>query len=176
MAQDKRKVVIQIDNETRHSPRQKCARPLVQSQSGVVISDPIESHVTREVMHVEARTKAHFDRSTTLKTTRLTTTPPHPRASPPTPSPACPPSLGVCDDAPKMDLSRWEFGQEFSYDIKAFSTYEPIAQSMRLLDRYYFLALMDPLSYFYATSVREFFSTLEDWREGIKSSIFFIRG
>ena len=162
MAQDKRKVVVEIDNETRHSPRQKCARPLVQSQSGVVISDPIESHVTREVMHVEARTKAHFDRSTTLKTTRLTTTPPHPRASPPTPSPTCPPSLGVCDDAPKMDLSRWEFVQEFSYDIKAFSIYEPIAQSMRLLNRYYFLALMDPLSYFYVTSVREFFSTLED--------------
>ena len=118
-------------------------------------------------MHVEARMKARFERSTT---------PLHPRAAPPTPSPTCPLSLGVCDDAPKMDLSRWEFVQEFSYDIKAFSIYEPIAQSMRLLNRYYFLALMDPLSYFYVTSVREFFSTLEDWREGIKSSIFFIRG
>ena len=113
MAQDKRKVVVQIDNETRHSPRQKCARPLVQSQSGVVISDPTKRHVTREAMHVEARTKAHFDRSTTLKTTRLTTTPPHPRASPPTPSPTCPLSLRVCDDDSRVDLSQRKFGREF---------------------------------------------------------------
>ena len=87
-----------------------------------------------EAMHVEARTKAHFDRLTTPKITRPTTTPPHPQVAPPTPSPACPPSLGVCDNALRVDLSRQEFGQEFSYGIQAFSTYEPTAQSMRLLD------------------------------------------
>ncbi|RVW68830.1 hypothetical protein CK203_061582 [Vitis vinifera] len=96
MAHDKRKVVVQSDNETRHSPRQKHARPLVQSRSGVVISEPTERHVTRqakhvetrtkarfdhpttkrtEVMHVEARTKARFDRSTTPKTTSSSSSP-----------------------------------------------------------------------------------------------------
>ena len=155
MARDKRKVVIQSDNETKHSPRQKHARPLVQSRSGVVISEPTERHVTRqakhvearikarfdrpttkktEAMHIEAETKARFDRSTTPKTTRPTTTLPHPREAPLTMSLACPSSLGVCDDAPRVDLSRREFGQEFSYDIKAFSTYEPTAQCMRLLN------------------------------------------
>ena len=138
MARDKRKVVIQSDNETRHSPRQNRAQPLIQSRSGVVISEPTERHVTHqgkhvkarmkarfdrpttkrtEAMHVEARTKAHFDRLTTPKITRPTTTPPHPRVAPPTPSPACPPSLGVCDNALRVDLSRREFGQEFSYGI-----------------------------------------------------------
>ena len=39
MAGDKRKVVVQSDNKTRHSQRQKRARPLVQIRSGVVISD-----------------------------------------------------------------------------------------------------------------------------------------
>ena len=123
-------------------------------------------------MHIEARMKARFDRSTTPMTTRPTTTLPHPREVPPTMILACPSSLGVCDDAPKVDLSHREFGQEFSYDIQAFSTYEPTAQSMCLLDRYYFLSLMDPPPYFYAASLREFFSTLEDWRGGIESSIF----
>ncbi|KAL6325931.1 hypothetical protein AAG906_038422 [Vitis piasezkii] len=120
MARDKRKVVIQSDNEARHSPRQKRARPLMQSQSGVVISEPTERHVTHQAKHVEARakacfdcpttkrieakhveakTKARFDRSTTPKTTRLTTTPLHPRTAPPTTSLTCPLSLGVCDDA-----------------------------------------------------------------------------
>ena len=197
MARDKRKVVIQSDNEARHSPRQKRARPLMQSRSGVVISEPTKRHVTSqakhveartkarfdrpttkrtEAKHVEARTKARFDRSTTPKTTKPTTTPPHPRTAPPTTSSTCPPSLGVCADAPGVDLSRLEFGQEFSYDIQAFSTYEPTAQSMRLLDRYYFLALMDPPPYFYAASVREFFSTLEDWRGGYRELHFSIRG
>ncbi|RVW73513.1 hypothetical protein CK203_060027 [Vitis vinifera] len=155
MARDKRKVVIQSDNETRHSPRQNRAQPLIQSRSGVVISEPTERHVTRqakhvkarmkahfdrpttkrtEAMHVKARTKAHFDRLTTPKTTKPTTTPLHPQAAPPTLSPTCPPSLGVCDDAPGVDLSRQEFGQEFSYDIQAFSTYEPTTQSMCPLD------------------------------------------
>ena len=155
MARDKRKVVIQSDNEARHSPRQKRARPLMQSRSGVVISEPTKRHVTSqakhveartkarfdrpatkrtEAKHVEARTKARFDRSTTPKTTRPTTTPPHPRTAPPTTSLTCPPSLGVCDDALGVDLSHWEFGQEFSYDIQAFSTYEPTTQSMHLLD------------------------------------------
>ncbi|KAL6313186.1 hypothetical protein AAG906_016775 [Vitis piasezkii] len=169
MARDKRKVVIQSDNEARHSPRQKRARPLMQSRSGVVISEPTERHVTHEAKHVEARTKACFDRSTTPKTTRPTITPP-------TPSPTCPPSLGVCDDALGVDLSRREFGQEFSYDIRAFSTYEPTAQSMCLLNQYYFLALMDPLPYFYTPSVREFISTLEDWRGGYREFHFSIRG
>ena len=126
MAQDKRKVLIQSDNETKHSPRQKHARPLVQSRSGVMISEPTKRHVTHqakyveakmkarfdhpttkrtEAMHVEARMKAHFDCSTTLKTTRPTTTPPHPRTAPPTLSPAHSPSLRVCDDAPRVDLS-----------------------------------------------------------------------
>ncbi|RVW99109.1 hypothetical protein CK203_019066 [Vitis vinifera] len=176
MARDKRKVVIQSDNEARHSPRQKRARPLMQSRSGVVISEPTKRHVTSQAKHVEARTKARFDHSTTPKTTKLTTTPPHPRTAPPTTSPTCPPSLGVCDDAPGVDLSRREFGQEFSYDIQAFSTYEPTTQSMRLLDRYYFLALMDLPPYFYAASVREFFSTLEDWRGGYRELHFSIRG
>ena len=138
MARDKRKVVIQSDNEARHSPRQKRVRPLMQSQSGVVIIEPTERHVTRqakhveaktkarfdhpttkgtEAKHVEAKTKARFDRSTTPKTTKPTTTPPHPRTAPPTKSPTCPPSLGFCDDAPGVDLSHREFGQEFSYDI-----------------------------------------------------------
>ena len=137
MARDKRKVVVQSDNATRHSMRQKCTRPLIQSQSGVVISEPTERHVTRQTkhvetrkkahfdrptikrtkaMHVEARTKAHFDCSTTLKTTRPTTTPPHPRAASLTLSPTRPPSLRVWDDDPRVDLSRSEFGQEFSYD------------------------------------------------------------
>ena len=84
--------------------------------------------------------------------------------------------LGVCDDAPKVDLSHREFGQEFSYDIQAFSTYEPTAQSMCLLVRYYFLSLMDPPPYFYAASLREFFSTLEDWRGGYRELHFSIRG
>nr|CAN80848.1 hypothetical protein VITISV_015602 [Vitis vinifera] len=68
MARDKRKVVIQSDNETRHSPRQKCAQPLIQSRSGVVISEPTERHVTRQAKHVKARMKAHFDRPTTKRT------------------------------------------------------------------------------------------------------------
>ncbi|KAL6321687.1 hypothetical protein AAG906_031196 [Vitis piasezkii] len=157
MAGDKKKVVVQSDNKTRHSPRQK------------LISEPIEWHVTRQAKHVEAKTKAHFDRpttkwteamhvqaktkvcfdcSTTPKTIKPTTTPPHPWTTPPTLSPTRSPSLGVCDDAPMMDLSRREFGQEFSYDIKAFRTYEPTTQSMRLLNRYYFLTLMDPLPIF----------------------------
>uniref|UniRef100_F6HCR8 Uncharacterized protein n=1 Tax=Vitis vinifera TaxID=29760 RepID=F6HCR8_VITVI len=127
-------------------------------------------------MHIEARTKACFDRSTTPKTTRPTTTLPHPREVPPTMSLACPSSLGVCDDAPRVDLSHREFGQEFSYDIQAFSTYESTTQSMCLLDRYYFLSLMDPPPYFYAASLREFFSTLEDWREGYRELHFSIRG
>ena len=87
-----------------------------------------------EAMHVEARMKANFDRSTIPKTTRPTTTLPHPREAPLTMSLACPSSLGVCDDAPRVDLSHREFGQEFSYDIQAFSTYKPTAQSMCLLD------------------------------------------
>ena len=91
-----------------------------------MISEPIERHVTHQakhvetrtkarfdhptkVMHVEARTKARFDRSTAPKTTRPTTTPPHPRAAPPTLSPACPPSLRAWDDAPRVDVSRREF-------------------------------------------------------------------
>ena len=78
-----------------------------------------------EYMHVEARMKARFDCSTTPKTTKLTTTPPHPWAAPLTLSPARPPSLRVCDDAFKVDLSRQEFDQVFSYDIKEFSTYVP---------------------------------------------------
>ena len=193
MARDKRKVVIQSDNETRHSPRQNRAQPLIQSRSGVVISEPTKRHVTSQAKHVEARTKARFDRPATKRTkvkhveartkarfdrstTKPTTTPPHPQTSPPPTSPTCPPSLGVCVDAPRVDLSRREFGQEFSYDIQAFSTYEPTAQSMRLLDRYYFLALMDPPPYFYAASVREFFSTLEDWRGGYRELHFSIRG
>ena len=85
-------------------------------------------------MHVQAKTKVHFDCSTTPKTIRLTTTPPHPWTAPPTLSLTRSPSLGVCNDAPMMDISRREFGQEFSYDIKAFSTYEPTAQSMCLLN------------------------------------------
>ena len=146
MARDKRKVVIQSDNEARHFPRQKRAQPLMQSQSGVVIIEPTERHVTRqakhaeaktkarfdhpttkrtEAKHVEAKTKARFDRSTTPKTTKPTTTPPHPWAAPLTLSPARPPSLRVCDDAFKVDLSRQEFDQVFSYDIKEFSTYVP---------------------------------------------------
>ena len=88
--------------------------------------------------------KAHFDRLTIPKTTRPTITPPHSRAAPPTISPTRHPSLGFCDDVPRVDLSRREFGQEFSYDIKTFSTYEPTAQSMHFLNQYYFLALMDP--------------------------------
>nr|CAN60448.1 hypothetical protein VITISV_022548 [Vitis vinifera] len=76
---------------------------------------------------VEARTKARFDRLTIPKTTRPTITSPHPRAAPPTISPTRHPSLGFCDDVPRVDLSRQEFGQEFSYDIKTFSTYEPTA-------------------------------------------------
>ena len=68
MAWDKRKVVVQCDNETRHSPRQKCARPLVQSQNGVVISKPTERHVTRQAKHVKAKTKARFDHPTTKRT------------------------------------------------------------------------------------------------------------
>ena len=115
-----------------------------------------------EAMHVKTRMKAHFDRSTTPKTTRPTTTPPHPWAAPPTLSPTRPPSLRVCDDAPRVDLSQREFGQEFFYDIKAFSTYEPTALSMHLLDRYYFIALMDHPPYFYVASVRELLFTLED--------------
>ena len=162
-----------------------------------MISEPTERHVTRqakhvearikarfdrpttkktEAMHIEAKTKARFDRSTTPKTTRPTTTLPHPREAPLTMSLACPSSLGVCDDAPRVDLSHREFGQEFSYDIQAFSTYEPTAQSMCLLDRYYFLSLMDPPPYFYAASLREFFSTLEDWRGGYRELYFSIRG
>ena len=78
-----------------------------------------------EYMHVEARMKARFDCSTTPKTTKPTTTPPHPWAAPLTLSPARPPSLRVCDDALKVDLSRQEFDQVFSYDIKEFSTYVP---------------------------------------------------
>ena len=105
MAQDKRKVLIQSDNETKHSLRQKHARPLVQSRSGGMIIEPTERHVTRQAKHVKAKTKAHFDHSTTLKTTKLTTTPPHPWAAPPTLSPTRPPSLIVCDDAPRVDLS-----------------------------------------------------------------------
>ena len=127
-------------------------------------------------MYVEARMKAHFDSPTTPKTTRPTTTPPHPQATPPTLSPTCPLSLIVCDDDLGVDLSRWEFGQEFSYDIKAFSTYEPTAHSMRLLDRYYFLALMTFLPYFYVASVREFFSILKNWRWGYRELRFSIRG
>ncbi|KAL6340507.1 hypothetical protein AAG906_006172 [Vitis piasezkii] len=140
MARDKRKVVIQSDNEARHSPRQKRVRPFMQSRSGVVISEPTERHVTRqakhveartkarfdhpttkrtEAKHVEARTKARFDRSTTPKTTRPTTTPPHPRTAPPTTSPTCPPSLGVCDDAPGVDLSRREMSDIISSDTIA---------------------------------------------------------
>ena len=126
-------------------------------------------------MHVEARTKARFDRLTIPKTTKPTTTPSHPRVAPHTPSPTYPPSQEVCDDDSGVDLSRREFGQEFSYDIKAFSTYEPTAQSMNLLNRYYFLALMDPSPYFYVSSVREFFSTLEDWRVGYREPHFSIR-
>ncbi|RVW89454.1 hypothetical protein CK203_046823 [Vitis vinifera] len=111
MARDKRKVVIQSDNEARHSPRQNCVRPLMQSEvrlgrRPVLIAQP-------------------------PKTTKPITTPPHPRTAPPTTSSTCPPSLGVCVDAPGVDLSRRELGQEFSYDIQAFSTYEPTAQSMR---------------------------------------------
>ncbi|KAL6332909.1 hypothetical protein AAG906_019914 [Vitis piasezkii] len=150
MARDKRKVIIQIDNEARHSLRQKRAQPLMQSRNGVVSSEPTERHVTRQAKHVEARTKARFD-CPTIKRTEVK----HVEAKT---------KARVCDDAPGVDLSRLEFGQEFSYDIQAFSTYEPTVQSMRLLDRYYFLALMDPPPYFYAASVREFFSTLEDWR------------
>ena len=105
MAQDKRKVLIQSDNETKHSPRQKHARPLVQSRSGVMISEPTKRHVTRQAKHVEAKMKARFDHSTTPKTTKLTTTPPHPRAPLPTLSPTRPPSLIVCDDSPRVDLS-----------------------------------------------------------------------
>ena len=67
-------------------------------------------------MHVEARTKARFDRSTTPTTTRPTTTPPHPRAASLTLSPTRPPPLRVWDDDPRVDLSRSEFGKEFSYD------------------------------------------------------------
>ena len=63
-----------------------------------------------EAMHVDARMKANLDRSTIPKTTRPTTTPPHPRATPPTLSSARFPSLEVCDDDPGVDLSRWEFG------------------------------------------------------------------
>ena len=68
MAGDKRKVVVQSDNKTRHSPRQKRARPLVQIRSGVVISEPTEWHVTRQAKHVEAKMKAYFDRPTTKRT------------------------------------------------------------------------------------------------------------
>ena len=91
-----------------------------------MISESIERHVTcqakhvkartkarfdrpttkrTKAMHVKARTKARFDHSTTAKTTRPTTTPPHPRTAPPTLSPAHSPSLRVCDDAPRVDLS-----------------------------------------------------------------------
>ncbi|RVW32850.1 hypothetical protein CK203_107188 [Vitis vinifera] len=149
MARDKRKVVIQSDNEARHSPRQKRARPLMQSRSGVVISEPTKRHVTSQAKHVEARTKARFDHPATKRTeakhveartkarfdrstTKPTTTPPHPRTSPPTTSPTCPPFLGVCADAPGVDLSRRD--------------------------------------------VREFFSTLEDWRGGYRELHFSIRG
>ena len=59
---------------------------------------------------------------------------------------------------------------------KGFSTYKPNARSMRLLDQYYFLALMDFLPNFYAASVREFFSTLEDWRGEYRELHFSIRG
>ena len=82
-----------------------------------MISEPTERHVTRQAKHVEARMKARFERSTT---------PLHPRAAPPTPSPTCPLSLGVCDDAPRVDLSRREFGQEFSYDIQALVLMSPL--------------------------------------------------
>ena len=103
MAWDKRKVVVQSDNATRHSMRQKCTRPLIQSRSGVVISEPTKRHVTSQAKHVEARmkacvdrptttrteamhikvrTKARFDCSITLTTIRPTTTPPYPRAAP----------------------------------------------------------------------------------------------
>ena len=68
MARNKRKVVIQNDNEARHSPRQKRARPLMQSRSGVVISEPTERHVTHQAKHVEAKMKAYFDRPTTKRT------------------------------------------------------------------------------------------------------------
>ena len=34
---------------------------------------------------------------------------------------------------------------------------------------------MDPSPYFYAASVREFFSTLEDWRGGYQELNFYIR-
>ena len=76
---------------------------------------------------------------------------------------------------PRVDLSLREFGQEFSYDIKAFSTYEPTAQCMRLLNWYYFLSLMDPPPYFYVASVREFFSTLKDWKGWYRKLHFSIR-
>ena len=152
---DKRKTFIQNDNATRHSLRKKCVQPPAQSRSGVVISEPTERHVTRQAKHVEARTKAHFDHPTTkrteamyveartkvrfdnlttLKTTRPTTTPPHPWADPSTLSPTCSLSLGVCDDDLGVDLSRREFSQEFSYDIRTFNTYEPTVESMHLFD------------------------------------------
>ncbi|RVW46390.1 hypothetical protein CK203_081771 [Vitis vinifera] len=151
MAKDKRKVVIQSNNEARHSPRQKRARPLMQSRSGVVISELTKRHVTSQAKHVEARTKARFDRPATKRT-----------------------EVKHVEARTKARFDRSTTKPTTLLHIHghllllraqhAFSTYEPTAQSMRLLDRYYFLALMDPPPYFYAASVREFFSTLEDWR------------
>ena len=68
------------------------------------------------------------------------------------------------------------FGQDFSYDIEAFITYEPTTKSMHLIDRYYFLALMDHPLYFCAASVWELFYTFEDWKWAYWELHFSIKG
>ena len=68
MAQDKRKVVGQNDNETEslrfdyelHALRQKYVRALVQTEGGVVISKPTKRCVTCRAVHVEARMKTDY--------------------------------------------------------------------------------------------------------------------
>ncbi|RVW19189.1 hypothetical protein CK203_093860 [Vitis vinifera] len=97
-----------------------------------------------EAMHVEARMKAHFDCSTTLKTTRPTTTPPHPRTAPPTLSPAHSPSLRVCDDAPRASggvhlNSSW---------IPSFNFFQKVKEKQLALAQRYLTPLPQLLSYY----------------------------
>lgn len=75
---------------------------------------------------------------------------------------------------PMEDFSICGFSREYSYDIKAFSTYQSIAQSMPILDHYSLFQLMESTLMVYKHSVYEFFTMLTNKRKSYSTLYFTI--
>lgn len=179
MGRDKGKKVVVKDTRSSsinsNSPtfRQRQAHPSIQGTRGIMIGKPTKRLIARQLALQQAQSMANADRPQARQTTKpaTLTQPTSQSLSTPPSRPALPPSQQVPQSPPPPiqrtplaqlgeDFCIHGFTTEYSYNIEAFSMYQPIAQSMHLLDNYSLFQLMEPFPMVYKYSVCEFFATL----------------